>query len=282
MRKIEFPFSEDPLQQFRCELRTLVQGEINDNPAALLHKLTIYGPPDQLRAILEQYFEEQSGPDDGELVLSFEKILPSPKEFADFPVDGMYYPTERMARQYIEGALESGFLLKWFDLSPEECPGKVSVSQIVQLVAQKYPDRWEEFTEGVSAYKKLGYASQYTWRWENWGVEWPAFGGKVEVYPEQGEEQEELVCYFKTIEEIPWKIVEALSARYPNCVFHMYSLWGVEFASYIDIGNGAIYEIIQYEELHAVEQIAEQIFGITKEGALRRKGRKLSSLVFES
>lgn len=251
----------------------------------MLHQLQISGPNKQLLEILEKYFDEEGAPYAGEKVISFNKIVPEPEDFRGSFLDDVYCPTEYIAQAYIAGTLFPEVLVDWFGLSPEECPGKVSLQQISQLVAEKYPDSWKQFSDGLYNYKAFGFTNLGEWRLKNWGVQSPASSGQIEEFPDDNEESGQLVCSFKTNETFPESALSELSGKYPDCSFLIYSLveeddYHTTYLSETRIANGLVFDAFEYTENQEIAEVLQRVFG--KGNSQPGATRGLASLIFES
>jgi len=186
--------------------------------------LTIEGPNETLKKIKE-FLQSENRPFD------FNNVIPIPKELlvsAGSTGDSAY-----------EILHEKGGWKRWMEYEWVKKAGIKTKKQLVAFMEKRHssskmpPDEghenlgWRELgNRYASNLKKYGAKNWYDWKVKNWGTKWNA-GDDVDI----GEGDGILEYTFDTAWSPPNPIAEALSFRFPDCIFILsYKEEGMGFA----------------------------------------------------
>lgn len=165
-------------------------------PNHVLNILRLYGAPDAIRRMQEAV----QNPEHGIGSISFDRILPMPKEL-EIECGSRTEEGLRLYRKFLSEVPTDSLTVP-----PEQ----------EQAYLTEHPDINREVWElGRSAWNNLqtyGASGWYDWRCEHWGTKWDAYGFD-EALPL---EHPDGIIAFQTAWDAPHPVMEALAERYPN------------------------------------------------------------------
>jgi hypothetical protein len=158
-------------------------------PNHVTNILHINGTPEQVKEVRDSIrgrFLKEDGSDDGEQVFDFNKLLPMPESL------NCSSGSESRIAQY-----EMGY----------ETRGRPPMKPMDRMYESADQAVGDQCKENIRLH---GHPTWYEWHIENWGTKWGAY---------QQEEIEPNILQFQTAWSCPLKILEALTAKFPEIEF---------------------------------------------------------------
>lgn len=175
------------------------------------------------KEILDEIFDYEKG------IVTFNKIIPMPKELEESVADGS---TKIKKAMYLFMNGDKDLLEAKWENNKEVQQKYKTFDNMVKALFEKYPK--EEVIRSYKCLQKYGTDNWYDWRIEHWGTKWDAYD--CQGNPNEG------ILVFSTAWNPPDEIVKAICEKYPDSDLDwFYEEEGMQFAGHYYSGkNGEV------------------------------------------